>query len=63
MRRLSIALVCSIAVIGLVGCSKSEAPKTPQDVVDFKGHQPTADQLQQAMPKAAPPQAPAPAPK
>jgi len=66
MGRLAIIAGCLLVLSGVAGCGKSDttAPST-QDVADFKGHQPTADQMKQAMSRATqggPPKGAAPAP-
>lgn len=55
-------LACLVALCGLTGCSGkggSDA-KTPQEIQDFRGHQPTSEQLEAAMARTRPQPAPAP---
>ena len=42
-----------VMACGLAGCGNKGASdtKTPQETQNFKGHQPTPEQLQAAMPK------------
>jgi len=59
-----VSLLCLAMACGLAGCGNKGASdtKTPQEVNAFKGHQPTPEQLQAAMPHVAPMPAQAPAP-
>jgi hypothetical protein len=56
MKKVCLGMLCVAALWGMAGCgdkSNSEA-KTAQQTQDFKGHQPTPEQLQAAMSKMAP---------
>lgn len=55
-------LACMAALCSLTGCSgKSESDaKTSQEIQDFRGHQPTPEQLQAAMARTRTQPAPAP---
>jgi hypothetical protein len=59
IKKFGIVFLCSLALAGVAGCaSKDNQPaKTADQTSAFKGHKPTAAQLQAAMPKGtiAPP--------
>jgi hypothetical protein len=54
--KICLSLACLTALSSVAGCSSKSASdaKTSQEIQDFKGHQPTPEQLQAAMARTRP---------